>query len=83
MKGPLVAIIACLVGLAGCGGSKALECDTGPYLAAARADKVQAPEDLDDLDPLSEMPLPAASPQETTSEDGACLEHPPQIIRIN
>ena len=77
-------MIAVLFVLAGCGGSKMLECDTGPYLAAARAPKVQAPEGLDNLDPLAEAPLPAASPQQPQPdpEEGTCLEHPPQIIRI-
>jgi uncharacterized lipoprotein len=74
--------IAVLFVLAACGESKMLECDSGPYLAAVRAPKVQAPEGLDNLDPLAEVPLPEASPQQPRPEDGPCLEHPPQIIRI-
>lgn len=70
--------------LAGCGGNIGLvECDEGPYLAAARAPKVAAPEGLDDLNPLAEIPLPSASPQEPWPADGPCLEQPPQIIRMN
>ena len=82
MKLVRLTIIGALVVVAGCGESKMLECDSGPYLTAIRAPKVQAPEGLDNLDPLNEMPLPAASPRQPRAEDGPCLEHPPQIIRI-
>ena len=75
-------IIAALCVTAACGESKMLECDSGPYLTAVRAPKVQAPEGLDNLDPIDEMPLPAASPQQPRPADGPCLEHPPQIIRL-
>jgi uncharacterized lipoprotein len=77
-------MIAVLFVLTACGESKMLECDSGPYLAAVRAPKVQAPEGLDSLDPLAEVPLPEASPQQPRpeTEEGTCLEHPPQIIRI-
>jgi len=76
-------MIAALLVLAACGKSKMLTCDEGPYQAAVSAPKVQTPEGLDDLDPLNELPLPAASPQEPMPADGPCLEHPPQIIRMD
>jgi uncharacterized lipoprotein len=75
-------MIAALLVLVACGKSKMMTCDEGPYQAAVRAPKVQTPEGLDDLDPLNEVPLPAASPQEPRPADGPCLEHPPQIIRM-
>lgn len=77
----LILLVSCL---AACGGDKGtVKCDVGPYLAAARAPKVEAPDGLDNLDPLDEMPLPAASPQPPRPDDGTCLEQPPQIIRMN
>ena len=75
-------LVAALAVVAGCGESRMLECDSGPYLTAVRAPRVQAPEGLDNLDPLREVPLPAASPQEPRADDGPCLEQPPQIIQI-
>ena len=69
--------------LAGCGGNVgSVSCDEGPYLAAVSAPKVKAPDGLDDLDPLAEMPMPEASPQEPRPDDGRCLEQPPTIIRM-
>ena len=80
----LALMASCLsVLLAGCGGNVgSVSCDEGPYLAAVSAPKVQAPEGLDDLDPLAEMPMPEASPQEPRPDDGRCLEQPPTIIRM-
>jgi uncharacterized lipoprotein len=75
-------IVAALLVLAACGESKSLACDEGPYQVAVRAPKVQSPEGLDSLDPLAEMPLPAASPQAPRPADGPCLEHPPEILKI-
>jgi hypothetical protein len=81
MIGRIVVSFTLALLLAGCGGSS-MSCDEGPYLAAMEAPKVKAPEDLDDLDPLNEVPLPAASPREPRPKDGPCLEYPPQIIKI-
>ena len=68
--------------VAGCGGETMMTCDEGPYLAALRAPRVAAPEGLDNLNPLSEMPLPEASPREDDGYAGPCLESPPQILII-
>lgn len=76
-------LIAVMGGLAACGGSKSMTCDEGPYQAAVRAPRVKAPEGLDDLDPLNEVPLPAASPREPRADDAPCLEHPPQTLGID
>ena len=75
-------ILAVLGALASCGGSKMLDCDEGPYQVAVRTPRVQSPEGLDSLDPLNEVPLPAASPQEPRPAEGPCLEHPPETIRL-
>ena len=76
-------IIALVGGLTACGGSKSMKCDTGPYQAAVRAPRVQAPDDLDGLDELNELPLPASSPRAPRPEDAPCLEAPPVIITID
>lgn len=77
-----VAVLLAVLVISGCGGSSRLGCDEGPYQAAIRAPKVKAPDGLDDLDPINEMPLPQASPREARPADGPCLESPPEIIRI-
>jgi uncharacterized lipoprotein len=69
--------------IAGCGGETKMTCDEGPYQAAMRAPKVTAPEGLDDLDPMNEVPLPEASPREENGYDGPCLESPPRVLIID
>ena len=75
---PLVSVLL----IAGCGGDSMMTCDEGPYQAAVRAPRVVAPEGLDNLDPLDEVPLPEASPREEGTYEGPCLESPPQVLRI-
>jgi hypothetical protein len=75
-------LIAVLGAIAACGDSKDLICDEGPYQVAVRAPRVQSPEGLDSLDPLNEVPLPAASPRAPRPAEGPCLENPPETIRI-
>jgi uncharacterized lipoprotein len=71
-----------LVTLAACGGDSGLKCDKNvAYLQARETPRVKAPEGLDDLDALREMPLPKASPQAPQAPDGKCLEHPP-VVRV-
>ena len=82
MKLARLTVIPVVLVVAGCGTAKIEECDSGPYQVAIRAPKVQAPEGLDNLDPLNEMPLPAASPRPPRPEGSPCLEAPPQIIRL-
>lgn len=77
-----VATPVCALLLAACGGDTMMTCDEGPYQAAVRAPKLTAPEGLDDLNPLNEVPLPEASPREEGSYDGPCLESPPQVLII-
>jgi uncharacterized lipoprotein len=66
--------------LAGCRGDAELKCETGgEYLSAAETPRVTAPEDLDDLDRVREVPLPEVSPQAERPEGSGCLESPPRI----
>ena len=75
---PLVGVLL----IAGCGGDSMMTCDEGPYQAAVRAPRVVAPDGLDNLDPLDEVPLPEASPREEGADEGPCLESPPQVLKI-
>ena len=66
--------------LSGCGGTIDVTCDEVQYYQAAKLGKrVEAPEGLDDLDPLREMPLPSASPREPRPEGSPCFDRPPEI----
>lgn len=75
-----VLIVMALVLLAGCRGDAELKCEAGgAYLSAAETSRVTAPEDLDDLDRVREVPLPEVSPQAERPEGSGCLEAPPRI----
>jgi uncharacterized lipoprotein len=80
----MLARLTCIVlatGLSACGGSNEFTCDDeAPYLSAVRAPRVQAPEDLDNLEQLREMPIPQASPQAPRPTDSRCLDFPPLTI---
>lgn len=69
-----------LLGLSACGGPIELACDdVRAYQLAAEGKRVEAPDDLNDLEPLKEMPLPEASPQPQRSVGSPCLDLPPMI----
>jgi len=73
--------LSLIAGLTACGGQSELECaEATIYLAAKQTPRVAAPDDLDNLDPLREMPLPQASPQQPRPAGSTCLEKPPVII---
>lgn len=77
-----MAVPVCALLVSACGTETMMACDEGPYQAAIRAPRITAPEGLDNLDPLSEKPLPEASPQDQVTYDGPCLESPPQILKM-
>ncbi len=73
-------LLGLFAGLTACGGPNELTCDDEMvYLSAVGGARVQSPDDLDSLESLKEMPLPAASPQEARSADAGCLDAPPVI----
>jgi uncharacterized lipoprotein len=73
--------LSLIAGLAACGGQSELKCEEATvYLAAKQTPRVAAPDDLDNLDPIREMPLPEASPQKPRPAGSTCLEKPPAII---
>ena len=70
-----------IAGLTACGGQSELKCEEATvYLGAKQTPRVATPDDLDNLDPLREMPLPEASPQQPRPAGSSCLEMPPAII---
>jgi uncharacterized lipoprotein len=74
-------LIATVLFLSACGGDKPLKCKGATsYLDARPAPRIRAPEDLDELDELREMPIPEASPQAQRPAEGGCLESPPVIV---
>lgn len=77
-----VAIVLPMLALAACGGEDAiLKCESGgAYLNAVETPRVRAPEGLDNLDALREIPIPEASPRPERAADGGCLEAPPRVI---
>jgi hypothetical protein len=73
--------LSLIAGLTACGGQSELECEEATvYVAAKQTPRVTAPDDLDNLDPLREMPLPEASPQKPRPAGSTCLEKPPAIV---
>jgi len=74
-------LLSLVAGLAACGGQSELECEESTvYMAAKQTPRVKAPDDLDDLDALREMPLPQASPQQPRPAGSPCIEKPPAIV---
>ncbi len=68
-----------VVALNACG-AKNLTCDdVQHYQLSEEGKRVTAPEGLDDLDPLREMPLPEASPRAARPEGSECFDRPPAI----
>lgn len=69
-----------LVGLSACGDVNLTCEDPELYQLAERHDRVEAPEDLDDLEPLREMPLPEASPAPPRPPGSPCIDRPPSVL---
>jgi len=67
-------------GLSACGGEPNLTCDDPRrYQEAVVNSKLKSPEDLDELEPLREMPLPEANPAEERPAGSPCVDLPPRI----
>ena len=76
-----LALVGVALALGACGGTADLTCDEVQYYqTAVLTDRVVAPDDLDQLDPNREMPMPEASPR-PPREPGHPL--PQQLPRIN
>lgn len=76
----LALILLLTASLHACSKDVDLTCDDVQiYQLAVAGKRVTAPEGLDDLDPLKEMPLPKASPQAARPAGSVCIDSPPQI----
>ena len=77
----LIILAGMLLGLSACGGSIERACDdVRVYQLATEGKRVEAPDGLNDLEPLKEMPLPEASPQPPRPAGSPCLDLPPTLI---
>ncbi len=77
----LLVFLALLSGLSACGGSKTKSCDdVRRYQLAVEGKRIETPDDLDDLEPLREMPLPEASPRPPRPEGSPCIDLPPSVL---
>jgi hypothetical protein len=56
------------------------KCETeGRYQESVAGKRIQAPDDLDDLESYKEQTIPKPSPQAPKEDTGRCLEAPPVI----
>ncbi len=70
-----------LMGLSACGGDPVRSCDDPElYQLAERHEKIETPDDLDDLEPLREIPLPEASPAPARPPGSPCIDLPPGVL---
>ena len=72
-------LVVLLVALSGCGGVELTCDDVRIYQLAEETKRVEAPEGLDDLDPLKEAPLPEASPRAEREPGSPCIDRPPAV----
>jgi len=77
----MAVFVSTLALLSGCGGNELMSCDeVRRYQLAAEGKRIETPDDLDDLEPLREMPLPKASPRPERPEGSPCLDLPPSVL---
>ena len=77
-----LAVLAFGLALAACGGNDTREVDCEKnlkYQNRVVGKRVVVPEGLDQLDPLKEMPIPAADPSAPQPTPGKCDDMPPLI----
>ena len=68
--------------LAACGGNdtKEVDCEASiEYQNRVEGKRVVAPEGLDDLNEIAEMPIPRADPNAPQMPPGVCNDIPPRI----
>ena len=78
----LLVLLISLWAISACGSSNQFKsCDeVKSYQLAAKGPRIETPDDLDDLEPLREMPLPQASPRPERPEGSPCLDLPPSVL---
>lgn len=76
----MMVMIFVFAGLQACKGNVDLTCEeVRIYQLAKPGKRVVAPEDLDSLELLREIPLPEASPQAVRPAGSECIDLPPVI----
>ncbi len=71
-------LLAGMLLLTACGG--AIKCEAeGGYVLSREGQRIQVPEDLDDLASYKELTIPRANPQSPQEDTGKCLEAPPAL----
>ena len=78
----LLVLVALLAGVSACGGNDTCD-EEQRYQLAAEGKRLETPDDLDDLEPLREMPLPQASPRPPPPEGSPCIDLPPSVLSDN
>ena len=77
-----VGAVALCMSVAACGGNETKEVDCGSaieYQNRVEGRRVVAPEGLDSLNELAEMPIPRADPNAPKHAPGVCNDVPPMI----
>ena len=72
-------LVVLLAGLGGCGGINLTCDDVREYQLAEEGKRIEAPDGLDDLDPVKEAPVPEASPRQEREPGSPCIDRPPEI----
>jgi hypothetical protein len=72
-------LVVLLAGLGGCGGTDLTCDDVRAYQLAEEGKRIEAPDGLDDLDPVKEAPLPDASPRQEREPGSPCIDRPPDV----
>ncbi len=83
MKSPqsIIKITMLLAGtslLTACGGAPKCESE-GRYMLSQEGRRIEAPDDLDDLQSYKEMTIPQASPRGPREDTSKCIEAPPEL----
>ena len=71
-----------VMSVAACGGNdtKEVDCEASlEYQNRVESKRVVAPEGLDDLNEMAEMPIPRADPNAPQMPPGVCNDNPPMI----
>ena len=72
-------LVVLLAGLGGCGRINLTCDDVRDYQLAEEGKRIEAPDGLDDLDPVKEAPLPEASPRQEREPGSPCIDRPPEM----
>jgi len=77
-KAGILCVVIGAIAIAGC--STAENCDEPQFYESATGGKrIEAPDDLDDLQALNEMVIPEASPRPPREPGSGCLDRPPTL----